>query len=67
MELYGFYAPTGIATGDTIISWLFALHMASVGGVPYRIFVAVLGLGIFALAISGIWIWWRKRRGRSPA
>lgn len=61
-ELYGFYAPTGMATGETITSWLFALHMATVGGLPYRIFVVILGLTISALALSGIWIWWRKRR-----
>ncbi len=61
-KLYGYYAPTGIAAGETISGWLFALHMASVGGVPYRIFVVLLGLAISALSISGIWIWLRKRR-----
>lgn len=61
-KLYGFYAPTGMAAGETISSWLFALHMAAVGGLPYRIFVAILGIVISALAVSGIWIWQRKRR-----
>ena len=61
-HVYGFYAPTGMATGETISGWLFALHMASVGGVPYRIFVLLLGLAVAALCITGIWIWVRKRR-----
>lgn len=64
-HVYGFYAPTGMAAGETISGWLFALHMGSVGGVPYRIFVLVLGLAVAALAVTGVWIWWRKRR--SPA
>lgn len=61
-QLQTFSAPTGQNAGDTAASWLFALHMAAVGGLPYRIFVALLGLVIPALAISGLWIWWRKRR-----
>lgn len=64
-HVYGFYAPTGMAVGETISGWLFALHMASVGGVPYRIFVVVLGLAVSALVVTGVWVWWRKRPART--
>ena len=63
-NLLGFYSPTGIATGDTISGWLFSLHMGTVGGLGYRIFVCVLGLAIAGLSFSGVYIWWKKFRAR---
>ncbi|MDF1826400.1 MAG: PepSY-associated TM helix domain-containing protein [Verrucomicrobiales bacterium] len=70
-ELLSFRSPTGIARGDTISSWLFALHMGTVGGLVYRIFVCVLGFVIAGLSFTGVYIWWKKsrarRRGKSPS
>lgn len=63
-RLIAFWAPTGIAAGDTITSWLFALHMGTVGGLAYRIFVCLMGFVIAGLSLSGVFIWWRKRRAR---
>ena len=59
-----FDAPTGEHTGDTISSWLKALHTASVFGLPYKIFVCALGLVITMLSVTGVYIWWTKRRAR---
>ena len=56
--------PTGQYTGNTITNWLYALHMANVFGLPYRIFVCVLGLMIVMLSVTGIIIWMKKRRAR---
>jgi uncharacterized iron-regulated membrane protein len=56
-----FEAPTGIATGNTLASWLFALHMGTVGGTAYRVAVVLIGIAVSALSLSGVWIWWRKR------
>jgi uncharacterized iron-regulated membrane protein len=39
-----------------------ALHMANVWGLPYKIFVCVLGLVIVMLSATGVLIWWKKRR-----
>lgn len=63
-RLIGFDAATGISAGSTLSSWLFALHMASVGGVGYRIVVMLVGLGVAVLGVSGVMIWWRKRSRR---
>jgi uncharacterized iron-regulated membrane protein len=63
----GFQAPTGVAVGDTLSSWLFALHMGTVGGLAYRLVVCVMGLGIATLCVTGVWIWWRKRALRQKA
>ena len=56
--------PAGQRTGNTVTSWMYALHMANVFGLPYRIFICVLGLVITMLSVTGVYIWWKKRRAR---
>lgn len=56
--------PSGQYTGNTVSNWLYALHMANVFGLPYRIAVCVLGLVVTMLSITGVYIWWKKRRSR---
>jgi uncharacterized iron-regulated membrane protein len=45
-------------------NWFMALHMAQVGGLPYRIFVSAVGLLITMLSVTGVFIWMRKRTAR---
>jgi uncharacterized iron-regulated membrane protein len=54
--------PQGQYRGNTVTNWLDALHMANVFGTPYRVFIFLLGLAISALCLSGVLVWWRKRR-----
>ena len=61
------YVPTGRAGGDTVTGWLLALHMADVWGQPFKLVVFLLGLATAGLSGTGIWIWWRKRKGRLAA
>lgn len=61
------YVPTGAASGDTITSWLLALHMADVWGQPFKVAVFLLGIATAGLSGTGVWIWWRKRKARSVA
>jgi uncharacterized iron-regulated membrane protein len=56
--------PTGRRAGDTITSWLIALHMADVFGLPYKILVCALGVAIAGLSVTGVYIWLRKRKAR---
>lgn len=51
-------------TANSLDAWLTALHIADVFGLPYRIFVSVLGLLITALSVTGVVIWMRKRSAR---
>ncbi|MBY6243009.1 PepSY domain-containing protein [Methylosinus sp. Sm6] len=60
----GVEMPSGQRAGNTITSWLAALHMAAVFGMPYRIFVCVLGVVIAMLSGTGAYIWWKKRKAR---
>ena len=38
---------------------------ANVFGLPYRIFVCILGLVITMLSLTGVYIWWKKRVARA--
>ena len=54
--------PQGQYSGNTITTWLVALHTANVFGLPYRIFVCFLGHVIVMLCVTGVVIWLKKRR-----
>lgn len=53
--------PSTQHSGNTVTNWLANLHMANVFGLPWRIFVCVLGIAVTALSVTGILIWMRKR------
>ena len=57
--------PTTQYSGQTVYSWLRALHDANVFGLPYRILVCMLGLVIVMLSVTGVIIWLKKRRARA--
>jgi len=61
------FAAAGTSTRGIIDQWLIGLHFGAVrlGGIAYRAFVSVLGLGVAILSITGVWIWLRKR-GKKP-
>jgi uncharacterized iron-regulated membrane protein len=60
--------PTGEHPGNTVESWLYALHMARIGGRPYQAFVCLLGLAVAMLSWTGVYLWWKKRKaGRKIA
>ena len=61
----GYYLPTGVASGDTVTQWILTLHMAAIWGIPFRIFVTLIGLVVALLSITGVYIWWKKHKGRS--
>ena len=60
----GINLPTGQNFGNTLNGWLFALHMALIWGLPYKIFLAFVGLVVVMLSITGIYIWLKKRQSR---
>ena len=44
-----------------------AIHGRRILGLPGRILIAVLGVAIAVLSVTGVVIWWRKRRARISA
>lgn len=59
-----FKSGRGDATANGLHEWLVALHIAAIGGLPYRIFVAILGLAVVMLSVTGVVIWMKKRSAR---
>lgn len=55
----------GEASGDTITHWLFSLHMAALWGMPFKVFVTIVGIVVALLSFTGIIIWFRKRSARN--
>ena len=66
-RVLGFSAPTGLNAGNTFSNWIVYLHMGHVFGLWYRVVVALLGLVVAGLSVTGVWIWWRKRTKRGRA
>lgn len=63
-RLLGVQIPTGQRAGNTFTSWIIALHVTSVWGRPWQIAVSVLGVLVVVITVTGVLIWWRKRRSR---
>jgi uncharacterized iron-regulated membrane protein len=59
--------PTAQSTGDTVTTWLKALHTAAVFGMPYRLFVSLMGVAVVGLSLTGLYVWWHKLRARRRA
>lgn len=60
----GVKIPTGQHAGNTFTTWIMALHMAMVFGLPMQIFVSVMGLTVAMLTVTGVVVWLKKRRAR---
>lgn len=56
-EMYG-------GAGDSFIAWQFPLHSGRALGLAGRILISLTGVVICISIITGILIWWKKRRQR---
>jgi uncharacterized iron-regulated membrane protein len=63
-SLLGVQVPTGQRAGNTFTSWIISLHVTSVLGRPWQIAVSLFGILIVVITVTGVLIWWRKRRSR---
>lgn len=55
----------GVGTaGDIFMQLQFPIHSGRVLGLPGRIIIAVMGVVIAGLSVTGVYIWWKKRAGR---
>ena len=60
-RILGLDLPTGVP-GNTFTIWIEAIHEAQVWGTPYRVLETAFGLTLTLLSISGIIVWWNKKR-----
>lgn len=56
--------PRQEAVGGALHAWLEALHLAAIGGLPYKFAVAFVGLLVTSLSVTGTMIWMKKRAAR---
>lgn len=65
-RLLGVQLPRGQRAANTITSWLIALHVTAIMGRPWQIAVSLFGMLVAVITVTGVLIWWRKRRSRTP-
>lgn len=50
--------------GDVFAQLQYPLHSGRIAGMAGRAFICLMGIAVAALSITGLVIWWRKRRSR---
>lgn len=50
---------------DRVLDAQFSFHNGEVGGLPGRLLILAAGLSLPTFYITGLWLWFRKRRNRS--
>lgn len=63
-RLVGAHVPGEGSAGDIFLQAQFPLHSGRIIGLPGRILVSLLGLAVAVFSVTGVLIWWRKRRFR---
>jgi uncharacterized iron-regulated membrane protein len=61
-RLLGQRHDSGTSVGDLFFVWQYALHSGKAFALPGRLLVFAAGLGTALLCITGVWLWWRRRR-----
>lgn len=63
-EVLGDWLPWQGTAADLFVQAQFPMHSGRILGLPGRILISVMGLVVAMLSVTGIVIWWRKRRAR---
>lgn len=63
-RLIGERLPWRGTAADIFIQAQFPLHSGRILGLPGRILISLMGIVVAMLSVTGLHIWWRKRRGR---
>jgi uncharacterized iron-regulated membrane protein len=56
----------GAGPGDAFFAWQYPLHSGRALGTPGQAVVSIAGLATAVLCITGVWLWWWRRRDRKP-
>lgn len=62
----GAHVPGEGTPGDLFHQLQFPLHSGQIAGLPGRIVICIAGLAVAMLSVTGVYVWWRKRRVRQP-
>lgn len=66
-KLLGDRTPWKGSAADVFVQLQFPLHSGRILGMPGRILMSIVGLLVVMLSVTGIVIWWKKRRARKTA
>ena len=50
-------------TGAKAVSYVYPLHIGELGGPAQQVLTFASGVTLCLLGFSGVWLWWRRRRG----
>lgn len=51
-----------LASGDAILAWPLPIHTGEAYGPLRGLVMTIMGVTLFSMAVTGIWLWLRKRR-----
>lgn len=63
-RLLGDRQPWAGTAADIFVQAQFPLHSGRILGLPGRILISLTGLAVAALSVTGVIIWWKKRKAR---
>ena len=63
-QLIGDEVPWEGTAADVFNQLQFPLHSGRIAGLPGRIIVSIMGIAVAMLSITGVVIWWKKRKAR---
>jgi uncharacterized iron-regulated membrane protein len=66
-EVLGTYRPWHGTAADVFVQLQLPLHSGRILGTTGRVLMSVVGVMVAMLSVTGIVIWWRKRRARRAA
>lgn len=66
-RLLGSREPWTGTAADLFVQAQFPLHSGRILGLPGRILVSAMGLGVALLSVTGVYVWWKKRASRHRA
>lgn len=66
-RLLGDFQPWRGTAADLFVQAQFPLHSGRILGLPGRIAISIMGLVVAGLSVTGVYVWWRKRRARLQA
>ncbi|HEU4693310.1 MAG TPA: PepSY-associated TM helix domain-containing protein [Vicinamibacterales bacterium] len=66
-EIAGLKLTATSSAGDRLLTWIFPLHTGTAFGMPGRIVIALAGVALVGMLVTGFYVWgvkWRMRLGR---
>jgi len=63
-EVLGVHRWNELDPGAKAVAVIYPLHTGTLGGLALEIAIAVAGLVLAMLGVTGVWLWWRRRQVR---